>query len=47
MKLDVLDDAEFLLESLLVFSEDYHAARYEYALVLSRRRRHSTVPRST
>jgi tetratricopeptide (TPR) repeat protein len=37
MKLDVLDDAEFLLESLLVFSEDYHAARYEYALVLSRR----------
>ncbi|MEA3183324.1 MAG: hypothetical protein QOI59_6847 [Gammaproteobacteria bacterium] len=37
MKLDVLDDAEFLLESLLVFSADYHAARYEYALVLSRR----------
>jgi len=37
MKLDVLDDAEFLLESLLVFSPDYHAARYEYAVVLSRR----------
>src|SRR3954470_13074329 len=37
MKLDVLDDAEFLLESLLVFCPDYHAARYEYALVLSRR----------
>jgi tetratricopeptide (TPR) repeat protein len=37
MKLDVLDDAEFLLESLLVFAPDYHAARYEYALVLSRR----------
>jgi tetratricopeptide (TPR) repeat protein len=37
MKLDVLDDAEFLLESVLVFSEDYHAARYDYAQVLSRR----------
>jgi tetratricopeptide (TPR) repeat protein len=37
MKLDVLDDAEFLFESLLVFAPDYHAARYEYALVLSRR----------
>jgi tetratricopeptide (TPR) repeat protein len=37
MQLDVLDDAEFLLESVLVFSEDYHAARYDYAVVLSRR----------
>jgi len=37
MKLDVLDDAEFLLESVLLLCEDYDAARYEYAQVLSRR----------
>jgi tetratricopeptide (TPR) repeat protein len=37
MKLDVLDDAEFLLESVLVFSEDYLAARYDYAQVLLKR----------
>jgi tetratricopeptide (TPR) repeat protein len=37
MKLDVLDDAEFLLESVLILCEDYHAARYDYAQVLSRR----------
>ena len=36
MKLDVLDDAEFLLESVLAFAPDYHAARYDYAEVLSR-----------
>ena len=40
VKLDVLDDAEFLLESVLVFSPDYHAARYDYATVLSRRHKH-------
>jgi tetratricopeptide (TPR) repeat protein len=40
MKLDILDDAEFLLESVLVFAEDYHAARYEYAVVLSKRHKH-------
>ncbi len=40
VKLDVLDDAEFLLESVLVFSPDYHAARYDYANVLSRRHKH-------
>jgi tetratricopeptide (TPR) repeat protein len=40
MKLDILDDAEFLLESVLVFAPDYHAARYEYALVLSKRHKH-------
>ena len=33
MKLDVLDDAELLLESVLVLAPDYHAARYDYALV--------------
>jgi tetratricopeptide (TPR) repeat protein len=40
MKLDVLDDAEFLLESLLVLAPDYHAARYDYALVLVQRHKH-------
>src|SRR5262249_43821390 len=37
VKLDVLDDAEFLLESVLLFAPDYNAARYEYASVLSKR----------
>ena len=41
VKLDVLDDAEFLLESLLVFAPDYHLARYDYASVLSQRHRHA------
>ena len=40
IRLDVLDDAEFLLESVLVFSPDYHAARYDYAQVLSKRHKH-------
>jgi tetratricopeptide (TPR) repeat protein len=40
VKLDVLDDAEFLLESVLVFAPDYHAARYDYALVLSQRHKY-------
>ena len=39
MKLDVLDDAEFLLESLLVFAPDYHLARYDYVRVLLQRHR--------
>jgi len=34
MKLGVLDDAEFLLESVLAFAPDYHAARHNYAEVL-------------
>jgi tetratricopeptide (TPR) repeat protein len=37
VKKSVLDDAEFLLESVLVFAPDYHAARYEYANVLLQR----------
>jgi tetratricopeptide (TPR) repeat protein len=41
MKLEVLDDAEFLLESVLVFAPDHHAARYEYAVVLSQRHKHA------
>src|ERR1700683_4870104 len=41
MKLDVLDDAEFLLESVLVFAPEYHAARYDYVLVLALRHKHA------
>jgi tetratricopeptide (TPR) repeat protein len=41
MKLDVLDDAEFLLESVLTFAPDHHLARYEYAVVLSQRHKHA------
>ena len=40
MKLDVLDDAEFLLESLLMLAPDYQAARYDYALALLARHKH-------
>ena len=40
MKLDVLDDAEFLLESVLILAPDYHAARYDYALALLARHKH-------
>ena len=40
MKLDILDDAEFLLENVLQFSPDYHAARYDYAEVLAARHKH-------
>jgi tetratricopeptide (TPR) repeat protein len=40
MKLDVMDDAEFLLENVLVLAPDYHAARYEYAVVLLGRHKH-------
>ncbi len=40
MKLDVVDDAELLLENVLVLAPDYHAARYEYALALLQRHKH-------
>ena len=40
MKLEVLDDAEFLLESVLAFAPDYHAARLDYAEVLAARQKH-------
>jgi tetratricopeptide (TPR) repeat protein len=40
MRLDVLDDAEFLLESVLTFAPDYHAARFDYATVLSQRHKY-------
>ena len=41
VKLDVLDDAEFLLESVVEFKPHYDLARYEYALVLSQRHKHA------
>jgi tetratricopeptide (TPR) repeat protein len=41
IELEVLDDAEFLLESVLVLAPDYHIARYDYANVLSKRHKHS------
>jgi len=40
MKLDVLDDAELLLESALILAPDYHAMRYDYALTLLQRHKH-------
>ncbi len=40
MKLDVLDDTEFLLESLLMLAPDYQAARYDYVLALLARHKH-------
>jgi tetratricopeptide (TPR) repeat protein len=41
MKLDILDDAEFLLESVVAFAPDHRLARHEYAVVLSKRHRHA------
>src|SRR5205807_5277160 len=40
VQLDVLDDAEFLLESVLTFDPNYHIARYDYAVVLGKRHKH-------
>jgi tetratricopeptide (TPR) repeat protein len=40
VKMDVLDDAEFLLENLLKLAPHHHVARYEYAVVLLKRHRH-------
>jgi tetratricopeptide (TPR) repeat protein len=40
VKLEVLDDAELLLESVLLLAPDYHAARYDYAYVLMERHKH-------
>ncbi len=40
-QLDVLDDAEFLLESVLAFDPNYHIARYDYAVVLGKRHKHA------
>jgi len=40
LELGVLDDAEFLLESVLILAPDYTAARYDYARVLLERHKH-------
>ena len=40
MRLDVTDDAELLLENVLILSPHYHAARYQYAVVLLQRHKH-------
>jgi predicted Zn-dependent protease len=40
MQLDVVDDAELLLENVLVLAPKYDAARYEYALALLQRHKH-------
>ena len=39
-KLDVLDDAELLLDAVLVLAPDYQAARYDYVYVLLGRHKH-------
>jgi tetratricopeptide (TPR) repeat protein len=41
LALDVLDDAETLLQAVLRLAPDYRAARYDYALVLLRRHKHT------
>ena len=41
MKMGVLDDAEFLLECVLEFDPQYHAARFDYATVLIERQKHA------
>jgi tetratricopeptide (TPR) repeat protein len=40
MKLEILDDAELLLESALLLAPDYQAARYDYVQVLLGRHKH-------
>jgi tetratricopeptide (TPR) repeat protein len=40
VELDVLDDAEILLENLLVLAPNHDVARYEYAIVLLKRHKH-------
>ncbi len=41
LELEVLDDAELLLESVLLLAPDYTAARYDYARVLLERHKHA------
>jgi tetratricopeptide (TPR) repeat protein len=40
LQLEVLDDAELLLENVLERAPDYHDARYEYGAVLTQRQRY-------
>ncbi|MGO9803164.1 MAG: sulfotransferase [Steroidobacteraceae bacterium] len=42
---DVLDDAQLLLEGVLELTPDYHAARYDYARVLSERHLYADAQR--
>jgi tetratricopeptide (TPR) repeat protein len=44
---DVLDDAQLLLEAVLELEPDYHAARFDYAQVLSRRHMHERAREQT
>jgi len=44
---DVLDDAQLLLEAVLDLTPDYHAARFEYAQVLSKRHMHQQAREQT
>lgn len=39
--LDVLDDAEVLLEAVLTMAPDHHVARYEYAIALLKQHKHA------
>ena len=41
MKLDVLDDAELLLENVVRIEPEYHAARHDYAVALLQRHKHA------
>jgi tetratricopeptide (TPR) repeat protein len=43
IKQQALDDAESLLESVLAFAPDYHAARYDYAELLCQRHKDARV----
>jgi tetratricopeptide (TPR) repeat protein len=40
MKLNILDDAELLLESVLAINPDHHVARHDYVITLAMRHRH-------
>lgn len=44
---DVLDDAQLLLEAVLDLAPDYHAARFDYAQVLTRRHMHQRAQEQT
>jgi len=43
VRLEVLDDAETLLEGALFLAPDYHLARHDYAVVLSKRHKHEAA----
>ena len=47
MERDVLDDAQLLLEAVLDLEPNYHAARFDYAQVLSRRHLHQQAHEQT